>query len=150
MIFLSRSLVKELYYKLSPVDFAENEWIYEIIFQLNLSLVKQNLHLLSKTFNIYSVHTKGWQFNTHSRLCIWGLILIVWCCSKDLNHFCVLFLSENAILDKNLLLSEANANRIVDTLCKVRGAALKVGQMLSLQGELWRSLVRILLLGRLT
>ena len=59
MIFLSRSLVKELYNKLSPVDFAENEWIYEIIFQLNLSLVKQNLHLLSKTFNIYSVHAKG-------------------------------------------------------------------------------------------
>jgi len=45
-------------------------------------------------------------------------------------------LLENAILDKNLLLTEANANRIVDTLCKVRGAALKVGQMLSIQGEM--------------
>jgi len=45
-------------------------------------------------------------------------------------------LLENAILDKNLLLTEANANRIVDTLCRVRGAALKVGQMLSIQGEL--------------
>jgi len=44
--------------------------------------------------------------------------------------------SENAILEKNLLLTEANANRIVDTLCKVRGAALKVGQMLSLQGKI--------------
>uniref|UniRef100_A0A674CMK7 Coenzyme Q8B n=1 Tax=Salmo trutta TaxID=8032 RepID=A0A674CMK7_SALTR len=31
------------------------------------------------------------------------------------------------------LLSEANAERIVDTLCKVRGAALKIGQMLSIQ-----------------
>ncbi|XP_072546835.1 atypical kinase COQ8B, mitochondrial [Salminus brasiliensis] len=31
------------------------------------------------------------------------------------------------------LLSEANAERIVDTLCKVRGAALKLGQMLSIQ-----------------
>uniref|UniRef100_A0A9J7ZWA2 Coenzyme Q8B n=1 Tax=Cyprinus carpio carpio TaxID=630221 RepID=A0A9J7ZWA2_CYPCA len=31
------------------------------------------------------------------------------------------------------LLSEANAERIVNTLCKVRGAALKIGQMLSIQ-----------------
>uniref|UniRef100_A0A669FC24 Coenzyme Q8B n=1 Tax=Oreochromis niloticus TaxID=8128 RepID=A0A669FC24_ORENI len=30
-------------------------------------------------------------------------------------------------------LSEANAERIVSTLCKVRGAALKIGQMLSIQ-----------------
>jgi aarF domain-containing kinase len=36
-------------------------------------------------------------------------------------------------LDNNLLLTEANANRIVDTLCKVRGAALKLGQMISIQ-----------------
>ncbi|CAB4005100.1 Hypothetical predicted protein [Paramuricea clavata] len=32
-------------------------------------------------------------------------------------------------------LTEANATRIVNTLCKVRGAALKLGQMLSIQGE---------------
>ena len=31
-------------------------------------------------------------------------------------------------------LSEANAERIVSTLCKMRGAALKLGQMLSIQG----------------
>uniref|UniRef100_A0A674NXJ3 Coenzyme Q8B n=1 Tax=Takifugu rubripes TaxID=31033 RepID=A0A674NXJ3_TAKRU len=38
----------------------------------------------------------------------------------------------SALLDSPLL-SEANAERIVDTLCKVRGAALKIGQMLSIQ-----------------
>ena len=32
-------------------------------------------------------------------------------------------------------LSEANAERIVSTLCKMRGAALKLGQMLSIQGK---------------
>ncbi|XP_030632581.1 atypical kinase COQ8B, mitochondrial [Chanos chanos] len=37
-----------------------------------------------------------------------------------------------AYLDSPLL-SEANAERIVNTLCKVRGAALKLGQMLSIQ-----------------
>jgi len=37
------------------------------------------------------------------------------------------------ILDQNPVLSEANAERIVKTLCKVRGAALKIGQMLSIQ-----------------
>ncbi|XP_022654181.1 atypical kinase COQ8B, mitochondrial-like [Varroa destructor] len=35
--------------------------------------------------------------------------------------------------ERPLLLSEANANRIVETLCQVRGAALKIGQILSLQ-----------------
>ncbi|CAB1348758.1 unnamed protein product [Coregonus sp. 'balchen'] len=40
--------------------------------------------------------------------------------------------AEGALLDSPLL-SEANAERIVDTLCKVRGAALKIGQMLSIQ-----------------
>lgn len=36
-------------------------------------------------------------------------------------------------MDSSPFLTEANANRIVDTLCKVRGAALKLGQMLSIQ-----------------
>jgi len=53
----------------------------------------------------------------------------------------LLTLVENGILDKKLLLTEANANRIVDTLCRVRGAALKVGQMLSIQGEIWCGLL---------
>lgn len=35
----------------------------------------------------------------------------------------------------DMFLSPANAERIVDTLCKVRGAALKLGQLLSLQDE---------------
>lgn len=37
------------------------------------------------------------------------------------------------VLEANAFMSEANAERIVDTLCKVRGAALKIGQMLSIQ-----------------
>uniref|UniRef100_A0A8D0AA39 Atypical kinase COQ8A, mitochondrial n=1 Tax=Sander lucioperca TaxID=283035 RepID=A0A8D0AA39_SANLU len=45
--------------------------------------------------------------------------------------------SENkkGILDSSPFLSEANAERIVRTLCKVRGAALKLGQMLSIQDD---------------
>ncbi|RVE57620.1 hypothetical protein OJAV_G00218160 [Oryzias javanicus] len=42
---------------------------------------------------------------------------------------------KQAVLDSNPFLSEANAQRIVRTLCKVRGAALKLGQMLSIQDE---------------
>lgn len=41
--------------------------------------------------------------------------------------------SERLIGADNLFLTEANANRIVQTLCRVRGAALKLGQMLSIQ-----------------
>ncbi|KAG7470783.1 hypothetical protein MATL_G00117590 [Megalops atlanticus] len=41
--------------------------------------------------------------------------------------------SETGALLDSPLLSEANAERIVNTLCKVRGAALKIGQMLSIQ-----------------
>lgn len=37
--------------------------------------------------------------------------------------------------DGNLFMSKANLDRIVDTLCKVRGAALKLGQILSIQDE---------------
>lgn len=40
---------------------------------------------------------------------------------------------DNSILGSSLFLSEANAHKIVDTLCRVRGAALKLGQMLSIQ-----------------
>uniref|UniRef100_A0A671XHF1 Atypical kinase COQ8A, mitochondrial n=1 Tax=Sparus aurata TaxID=8175 RepID=A0A671XHF1_SPAAU len=45
--------------------------------------------------------------------------------------------SENkkGVLDSSPFLSEANAERIVRTLCKVRGAALKLGQMLSIQDD---------------
>lgn len=42
---------------------------------------------------------------------------------------------KKAVLDQSPFLSEANAERIVRTLCKVRGAALKLGQMLSIQGK---------------
>ncbi|XP_069743949.1 atypical kinase COQ8A, mitochondrial-like [Narcine bancroftii] len=40
-----------------------------------------------------------------------------------------------AMMDRSPFLSEANAERIVNTLCKVRGAALKLGQMLSIQDD---------------
>ncbi|KAK7133780.1 hypothetical protein R3I94_015597 [Phoxinus phoxinus] len=42
---------------------------------------------------------------------------------------------KKAVLDQSPFLSEANAERIVRTLCKVRGAALKLGQMLSIQDD---------------
>ena len=37
---------------------------------------------------------------------------------------------------RSALLTEANIDRIVNTLCRVRGAALKFGQMLSMEGGL--------------
>ncbi|KAJ8930342.1 hypothetical protein NQ314_016892 [Rhamnusium bicolor] len=39
------------------------------------------------------------------------------------------------VSDANLFMNKANMERIVDTLCKVRGAALKLGQILSIQDE---------------
>ncbi|XP_070777133.1 atypical kinase COQ8A, mitochondrial isoform X1 [Enoplosus armatus] len=44
---------------------------------------------------------------------------------------------KKSILDSSAFLSEANAERIVRTLCKVRGAALKLGQMLSIQDDVF-------------
>ena len=38
-------------------------------------------------------------------------------------------------LDASVVLSEANAERIVETMCKVRGAALKIGQIISIQDD---------------
>ena len=48
-----------------------------------------------------------------------------------------------SLVADNPLLTEANVERIVNTLCTVRGAALKIGQMISLQGESWRTLLMI-------
>uniref|UniRef100_A0A8B9QMA6 Atypical kinase COQ8A, mitochondrial n=1 Tax=Apteryx owenii TaxID=8824 RepID=A0A8B9QMA6_APTOW len=45
------------------------------------------------------------------------------------------FGGKKAVMDSSPFLSEANAERIVRTLCKVRGAALKLGQMLSIQDD---------------
>ncbi|KAK1894126.1 Atypical kinase COQ8A mitochondrial [Dissostichus eleginoides] len=42
---------------------------------------------------------------------------------------------QKGVLNSSAFLSEANAQRIVGTLCKVRGAALKIGQMLSIQDD---------------
>uniref|UniRef100_A0A8C6TD30 Atypical kinase COQ8A, mitochondrial n=1 Tax=Neogobius melanostomus TaxID=47308 RepID=A0A8C6TD30_9GOBI len=42
---------------------------------------------------------------------------------------------KKAVMDSSPFLSEANAQRIVRTLCKVRGAALKLGQVLSIQDD---------------
>ncbi|XP_054835348.1 atypical kinase COQ8A, mitochondrial [Eublepharis macularius] len=42
---------------------------------------------------------------------------------------------KKSVMDTSPFLSEANAERIVRTLCKVRGAALKLGQMLSIQDD---------------
>ncbi|XP_037652096.1 atypical kinase COQ8A, mitochondrial [Sebastes umbrosus] len=42
---------------------------------------------------------------------------------------------KKSVLNSSAFLSEANAQRIVRTLCKVRGAALKLGQMLSIQDD---------------
>ncbi|CAG0894531.1 unnamed protein product [Darwinula stevensoni] len=41
--------------------------------------------------------------------------------------------NKSSFLSSSPILTEANAERIVDTLCRVRGAALKLGQMLSIQ-----------------
>lgn len=42
-------------------------------------------------------------------------------------------LTDQSVSNASLLLSETNVNKIVETLCKVRGAVLKLGQMLSIQ-----------------
>lgn len=42
-------------------------------------------------------------------------------------------MKSDALIEGNLILTESNVERIVETLCKVRGAALKLGQMLSIQ-----------------
>nr|XP_019947469.1 PREDICTED: atypical kinase COQ8A, mitochondrial-like isoform X1 [Paralichthys olivaceus] len=54
---------------------------------------------------------------------------------KTMRHSGVAGENKKAVLDSSPFLSEANAERIVRTLCKVRGAALKLGQMLSIQDD---------------
>lgn len=49
----------------------------------------------------------------------------------------------SSVVADNPLLTEANIQRIVNTLCTVRGAALKIGQIISLQGDLYTLLGNI-------
>lgn len=52
-----------------------------------------------------------------------------------------LYHSAGAIMDSSPFLTEENAERIVNTLCRVRGAALKLGQMLSIQGIMTEEII---------
>ncbi|KAM9339410.1 atypical kinase COQ8A, mitochondrial [Symphorus nematophorus] len=54
---------------------------------------------------------------------------------KTIRHNVAAGENKKGVLDSSPFLSEANAERIVRTLCKVRGAALKLGQMLSIQDD---------------
>ncbi|XP_037100377.1 atypical kinase COQ8A, mitochondrial isoform X1 [Syngnathus acus] len=54
---------------------------------------------------------------------------------KSMRHNHAAGENQKAVLASSPFLSEANAERIVRTLCKVRGAALKLGQMLSIQDD---------------
>ncbi|XP_034017954.1 atypical kinase COQ8A, mitochondrial [Thalassophryne amazonica] len=54
---------------------------------------------------------------------------------KTIRHNAATGENKKAVLGSSPFLSEANAERIVRTLCKVRGAALKLGQMLSIQDD---------------
>lgn len=45
------------------------------------------------------------------------------------------FPSDNGYASDNVFISERNAQVLVDALCRMRGAALKLGQMLSIQDE---------------
>ncbi|XP_044026125.1 atypical kinase COQ8A, mitochondrial isoform X2 [Siniperca chuatsi] len=54
---------------------------------------------------------------------------------KTIRHSGAAGENKKGVLDSSPFLSEANAERIVRTLCKVRGAALKLGQMLSIQDD---------------
>ncbi|XP_034999638.2 atypical kinase COQ8A, mitochondrial isoform X2 [Hippoglossus stenolepis] len=54
---------------------------------------------------------------------------------KTMRHSGIAGENKKSVLDSSPFLSEANAERIVRTLCKVRGAALKLGQMLSIQDD---------------
>ncbi|XP_057679358.1 atypical kinase COQ8A, mitochondrial-like [Corythoichthys intestinalis] len=64
-----------------------------------------------------------------------GLGALAEVAKKTIRHNDATGESKKAVLSSSPFLSEANAERIVRTLCKVRGAALKLGQMLSIQDD---------------
>ncbi|XP_077443854.1 atypical kinase COQ8A, mitochondrial [Stigmatopora argus] len=64
-----------------------------------------------------------------------GLGALAEVAKKTMRHNDTTGENKKAVLSSSPFLSEANAERIVRTLCKVRGAALKLGQMLSIQDD---------------
>lgn len=73
-----------------------------------------------------------WQFD-FANFDLWSLFYV--CLKWLFNYVFIIFIFLlGALIEGNKILTESNIERIVETLCKVRGAALKFGQMLSIQG----------------
>ena len=56
-------------------------------------------------------------------------------CLRQVSNFFSPARSEQEEAGRNKYLTEQNAQRLADALCRMRGAALKLGQMLSIQDE---------------
>ena len=56
-------------------------------------------------------------------------------CLLQVSNFFSPARSEQEEAGRNKYLTEQNAQRLADALCRMRGAALKLGQMLSIQDE---------------
>ena len=90
--------------------------------------VNLNIYLLC---HVISFKQKSGSFILLSE---WYCIIYIINCTLLIDDFSYVGTSV-ADLTGSPFLSEANAERIVTTLCKMRGAALKLGQMLSIQGD---------------
>ena len=79
----------------------------------------------------YTMYTLSQIFKLFIKLCV-SLNCIYFICISSFHG------AENSgasLVGENPFLTEENAERIVDRLCRARGAALKLGQMISIQGK---------------
>lgn len=115
------------------LNFVVLGYPFENSFSFDISFVALEPRWIILKLDSCEVEIKGllndiqFQNNNDFNFTFSFIVLIrLFCCTDDNNP---------SLIGENPFLTEENAERIVDRLCRARGAALKLGQMISIQGQ---------------
>lgn len=115
------------------LNFVVLGYPFENSFSFDISFVALEPRWIILKLDSCEVEIKGllndiqFQNNNDFNFTVSFIVLIrLFCCTDDNNP---------SLIGENPFLTEENAERIVDRLCRARGAALKLGQMISIQGQ---------------
>lgn len=129
----SYACINLIMYVWHQLNFVVLGYPFENSFSFDISFVALEPRWIILKLDSCEVEIKGllndiqFQNNNDFNFTFSFIVLIrLFCCTDDNNP---------SLIGENPFLTEENAERIVDRLCRARGAALKLGQMISIQGQ---------------
>lgn len=129
----SYACINLIMYVWHQLNFVVLGYPFENSFSFDISFVALEPRWIILKLDSCEVEIKGllndiqFQNNNDFNFTVSFIVLIrLFCCTDDNNP---------SLIGENPFLTEENAERIVDRLCRARGAALKLGQMISIQGQ---------------